>query len=510
MNARLSLSFALVAACLVVGASATASFAHLQVNLVEKTNTLLQGLQEAGQPSQACMAAFQVFGGLQQQCSFALVSLGNSSVTDADITRICTSDCIPRIKAALKAIDIGCSGSGGPLDGFSSILEFITANLRTTCLKYNGQYCYVNFTRSVNALNAHQGSTYTVDELTQICTPCTSIVYKAINELVNSSISFPSIVNSICVKNNDEFCYPKFQNFTNSQSSFGDQGPPLEALCDRCIQKAVIATDELFNTHEGAQFLNRSASQCVRDGQNRLCGQVVGEPFDDVKRDCVPDQIMAGSCSNACANSVYTLITIGGCCAGNAVAQGAKSLGVEPPVLIQGLKAACRLNVSFPDPCRPKTAEVNLSFKNLKYDYYLAHKAEVDQKVIKDVASQAGVPSSEVTVTGAVAQAQSKFSSMAARMALLANGGTTITTAITSSTVDVASVQSQLQAAQASGTLSFPSLAQLPASASVDPTLSPGEAPTDGQDPSGSTSAAALAQPSAFLALLMVALALIA
>jgi len=225
-----------------------------------------------------------------------------------------------------------------------------------------------------------------------------------------------------------------------------------------------------------------------------------------VAENCNADVISKGNCTAACANAVTALITQGGCCAGITFLEGARQFGVSPSVLGAALKQACHLAVDIPLPCAPRTAQVALSLSNLRYDYYVAHKHDIDQKVINDVASQAGVDPATVSVTGAAPQAHAKYAVMTVQMNLLATGGTTITTAITT-TGDVTAIQSDLQTAQTSGTLSFPSLASLPAAASVDPTAGAGSTPDPGQN---TTSGVAMMQPSVLLALLLALVALFA
>jgi len=471
-----------------------------------------------------CQAAAGDFLAIMQQCAGPLSSLGNSGssgppvLNNTVLDQICQTNCVDGLKKAIRRFSNVCASiisSGSGSQGMI-VLDQITGQIgsafRMICIRSEDQYCYPSVMQSMQNLQAVSSGSgpdsmpdLNSTQLQSICSPCLGLFFKTVSDLQNSSFSIVGgldMVGALCVKDHDRFCYPTFFNFSQYMAANHDASPPAEYVCDRCFQKVMTRVNKP-GSNKTDDAMGAVDGLCGTDDEGHACSARIAATFPAVGNACDFAAVGGGTCSQGCQDAMAAFFTAGGCCAGNAVDTLAKQNGQSFQTVAGILLSVCHLTA--PAPCSKKTATFHAQLKNVKYSYYLAHKSEVDDKVILDVASNAGVSPSAVTITGNAplsAPNRHVLASMNVNTGFtLFETGTSVTTTITT-TGDAAAITNDLNTAVTSGSFTFSSVATLPADASIDPTAGAGDAPVT------TTSGSSTIQPSLILALFVIILAL--
>jgi hypothetical protein len=133
-----------------------------------------------------------------------------------------------------------------------------------------------------------------------------------------------------------------------------------------------------------------------------------------------------------------------------------------------------------------------IRLRNLAWLYYLAHLAEVRNKILESVAYTAGVSNDDINVT-ASQQVTVSGNSHAFELIAVTGAGVDVGYSITTDSDQIAdSIEASLTEQTNSGTLELPLLATLPTDSKVDPTSSAAGDPASSGSDGGSGSSTGL------------------
>jgi hypothetical protein len=321
----------------------------------------------------------------------------------------------------------------------------------------------------------------------QVCSPCVGKYLELISSLDPNATHIAKVFQMYCIRDGAKFCFREFILFNQNNQN-------LTLFCAPCIKKVLVAylQSGVLATQDRPGVIAALASakkNCVLNENGQYCHDVALPTLELIGSTC-SQQFDDLSCNQTCKELITRFVSLG-CCATVYAKIGAEEEGTDFDTFVNGIRALCQVSGEFAPVCKNRTANFQARLGNLKYTYYVANKASVDQKVIGDVAAAAGVDSSAVSVIsfsplgGASSISKSRYQLSSFQMLAV---GTSITTSISSNTDDVTNIQAQLQQAQSSGNLPFPAVSTLPPDASVDPLAGAG-APTSTTTSGASTGA---------------------
>lgn len=140
------------------------------------------------------------------------------------------------------------------------------------------------------------------------------------------------------------------------------------------------------------------------DENNNKCLTRVNQLFSSTSNGCSNDMFGSNSCPTNCRNTLNNGVNAMGCCAYTIMAMldfsEALNGGLNVNRLVNYTTNVC--NIAIPNACAAsKKLNFSMTTNNLRFTYYTANKASVEQKLKADMALVAIVSPSDITVNAA-------------------------------------------------------------------------------------------------------------
>lgn len=263
----------------------------------------------------------------------------------------------------------------------------------------------------------------------------------------------------ICLKKNDEYCIPKFKALTELGE---DTVPTGELICSPCA-RALFTKTAQFVPSDDSDSIDTILKICQRNQGGTFCvdlfqsaqSQIEGSLQDN----CRDDFENNNACSAACQSATADFVSSNQCCA--KVLLDIALDGEYANGTVASFLSSCGTPLR---DCKENNgkAKANTRVKNLKFSYYQANKATLDDKLAKDIARGYGLEKNEITITEVT---EAVASTPARRRLLQTATGVDIKYEIQPTSVSANEAKASLKADSA---ISFTSLTSLPADAKID------------------------------------------
>jgi hypothetical protein len=443
---------------------------------VEAKAQPLQGAMTTQAVSVGCQTAVDALAGVYVSGSCQTLPDFTAATQDT-MTAFCTSDCITKIKAKVDAIGTACTGADASIyvdSTFATKLRTASGQIEMLCTQDGGKYCLVALQKWGTVLK----SGVTAEALTEICTPCSvKIIIAAAQYGERPAQAAALYLDMLCMKRDGVFCAPQLATLSQ-QMQLAQQTQDFSAICHPCVSAMMAKMIEVSSTFTDDVTTKAQAQAYVSVGKvlrvycqksgGEFCINIIFRASSSLEAGgnpgCPEDPTAASPCPDSCKGFVVTLRNSMGCCLSGFLSM-INGQGDSKTDITGFINTAC--GVSIGGSCSSQVIKATFRITNLRFGYYLANKALVEEKLRSDLALFAGVSAADVTL-----ESVSEVTASGKGMQLFAGAGINVKyTVVPTDEGQAAEIKANILAGAA---VALPSVSTLPLDARESPTQAVG------------------------------------
>lgn len=328
---------------------------------------------------QACITALTNWGTLftTGSCSdlttFYTKIFTGDSITNAETTQVCESQCLSDAKGNLTEILSTCPSdfTTDYSGGFDEFFKY----LRSVCIKYNQEYCAPKIAAVFSDPTVFVNPT--ANDLQSICHPCLNLW---INTLGQEGADFQSF---FCLKEGNKWCWIEFNNINNN-IDISDFASFFDKMCSSsCYQRYLALSQRFVNSTDQISM----PDLCVRDFNGDLCFSKIYSAISvDSDSACPENPTPSSSCPSSCKDLLKRMFGIG-CCGGYffRLLEQSSDGEFDVDVIRNYVEDSCGIDI--PGACPTGRIVGVIVVKNIKYAWVKSNENRFRRALIRDIAA---------------------------------------------------------------------------------------------------------------------------